>query len=144
MPRRPRLDLPGIPQHVVQRGNDRQPCFFQEADYLRYPQELNELASALRRSRLCADDESGAPSADASSGGAGCGAHAVARAQGRALYQRPSPPYRNALGVALQGLTCRLQELSVAPLPVCRAQPGACTHGRGAGRLPLVELRRQR
>lgn len=47
MPRRPRLDLPGIPQHVVQRGNDRQPCFFQEADYLRYLQELNELA--LRR-----------------------------------------------------------------------------------------------
>jgi len=32
----------------VQRGNDRQPCFFQEADYLRYLQELNELA--LRRS----------------------------------------------------------------------------------------------
>lgn len=44
MPRQPRLDLPGIPQHVVQRGNDRQPCFFQEADYLRYLQELKELA----------------------------------------------------------------------------------------------------
>lgn len=44
MPRQPRLDLPGIPQHVVQRGNDRQPCFFEEADYQRYLQELNELA----------------------------------------------------------------------------------------------------
>lgn len=47
MPRQPRLDLPGIPQHVVQRGNDRQPCFFEETDYLRYLQELKELA--LRR-----------------------------------------------------------------------------------------------
>ncbi|MCX7513440.1 transposase [Frateuria hangzhouensis] len=44
MPRQPRLDLPGIPQHVVQRGNDRQPCFFEEADFLRYLQELKELA----------------------------------------------------------------------------------------------------
>jgi putative transposase len=47
MPRRPRLDLPGIPRHIVQRGNDRQPCFFAEADYRRYLQELKELA--LRR-----------------------------------------------------------------------------------------------
>lgn len=47
MPRQPRLDLPGVPQHVVQRGNDRQPCFFEEADYLRYLQELKELV--LRR-----------------------------------------------------------------------------------------------
>lgn len=47
MPRQPRLDLPGIPQHVVQRGNDRQPCFFREEDYLRYLSELRELV--LRR-----------------------------------------------------------------------------------------------
>jgi len=47
MPRQPRLDIPGIFQHVVQRGNDRQPCFFREEDYLRYLQELTELV--LRR-----------------------------------------------------------------------------------------------
>ena len=47
MPRQPRLDIPGIPQHVVQRGNDRQPCFFREEDYRRYLSELTELA--LRR-----------------------------------------------------------------------------------------------
>ena len=33
MPRRPRLHLPGIPQHVIQRGNDRQPMFFSDDDY---------------------------------------------------------------------------------------------------------------
>lgn len=42
MARQPRLDLPGIPQHVVQRGNDRQACFATQTDYLRYLQELRE------------------------------------------------------------------------------------------------------
>ncbi len=44
MARLPRLDLPGIPQHIVQRGNDRQPCFADTGDYLRYRQELREAA----------------------------------------------------------------------------------------------------
>ena len=44
MPRPLRIDLPGIPQHVVQRGNDRQPCFFDDADYLCYRSELGEMA----------------------------------------------------------------------------------------------------
>ena len=28
MPRKPRFNLPGIPQHVIQRGNNRDPRFF--------------------------------------------------------------------------------------------------------------------
>jgi putative transposase len=44
MARQPRLDLPGIPQHVVQRGNDHQACFAEETDYRRYLQELREAA----------------------------------------------------------------------------------------------------
>lgn len=44
MPRPLRIDLPGIPQHVIQRGNDRQPCFFTEADYLCYYSELRQMA----------------------------------------------------------------------------------------------------
>lgn len=42
MPRMKRLDLPGVAQHVVQRGNDRQACFFQDMDYVRYLQDLRE------------------------------------------------------------------------------------------------------
>ena len=30
MARQPRLDLPGIPQHVVQRGINRLPCFLDD------------------------------------------------------------------------------------------------------------------
>ena len=36
MARQPRLDLPGIPQHVVQRDNHRQPCFLDDADRRRH------------------------------------------------------------------------------------------------------------
>jgi putative transposase len=33
MPRRPRIHLDGVPLHIVQRGHNRQPCFFANADY---------------------------------------------------------------------------------------------------------------
>ena len=40
MPRNPRPDLAGIPQHIVQRGNNRQACFFAETDYTCYLTQL--------------------------------------------------------------------------------------------------------
>jgi putative transposase len=36
MPRQIRYNLPGIAQHVIQRGNNRQATFFAEEDYQRY------------------------------------------------------------------------------------------------------------
>lgn len=44
MPRRARLSLPGIPWHIIQRGNNRSVCFYAEEDYRRYLDELAELA----------------------------------------------------------------------------------------------------
>jgi putative transposase len=44
MPRPPRLDLAGIPQHVVQRGVDRRPCFVLEIHYQEYLRHLLEQA----------------------------------------------------------------------------------------------------
>ncbi len=41
MPRKPRFNLPGIPQHIIQRGNNREPCFLSEGDYSRYLDELS-------------------------------------------------------------------------------------------------------
>jgi putative transposase len=46
MPRKPRMYLPGIPCHVIQRGNNRDACFFAEQDYLFY---LDCLQDACRR-----------------------------------------------------------------------------------------------
>jgi len=44
MPRRARLDLPHLPVHVIQRGNNRQATFFTDADYQFYMQCLGEAA----------------------------------------------------------------------------------------------------
>ena len=44
MPRRPRLALPGVPLHLIQRGNNRQACFFAEDDYRFYLEWLAEYA----------------------------------------------------------------------------------------------------
>ena len=41
-----RLDLPGIPQHIVQRGNNRLPCFLDDGDRARYLQLLAEALQA--------------------------------------------------------------------------------------------------
>jgi len=46
MPRKPRMYLPGIPCHVIQRGNNRQTCFFAQHDYEYY---LQCLGDACRR-----------------------------------------------------------------------------------------------
>ena len=40
MPRRPRLDVPGVAQHLVQRGNNRNVCFFSDQDYPVYLDKL--------------------------------------------------------------------------------------------------------
>lgn len=46
MPRRPRIHLPGLPLHVVQRGHNRDACFFGEGDYQAYRQWLGEALQA--------------------------------------------------------------------------------------------------
>jgi len=48
MPRLPRVMSSGFPQHVVQRGNNREPCFFAEADYLAYLHWLERAADMYR------------------------------------------------------------------------------------------------
>jgi putative transposase len=49
MPRRPRFPVTDLPLHVVQRGNDRKPCFFVEQDFRVY---LKALADASVRYRV--------------------------------------------------------------------------------------------
>ena len=46
MARKPRFGLPGVPQHVIQRGNNREPRFYSDEDYHRY---LDDLKAALTR-----------------------------------------------------------------------------------------------
>jgi putative transposase len=48
MPRRPRIKLAAVPQHLVQRGVNREPCFFSEEDYHCYLHWLQEAAADWR------------------------------------------------------------------------------------------------
>ena len=45
MARLPRLTAPGLPHHLIQRGNNRQPVFVDEADCSRYLDDLADLAA---------------------------------------------------------------------------------------------------
>jgi putative transposase len=45
MPRQPRLVLPGIALHVIQRGNNRAACFGSDRDYLCYLTYLRKLSA---------------------------------------------------------------------------------------------------
>lgn len=45
MPRLPRICLPGIPQHIIQRGNNRQVCFGSNADFAAYAHWLGVYAA---------------------------------------------------------------------------------------------------
>ena len=47
MPRRTRIHLPGLPLHIVQRGHNRDACFFAEDDYLAYQEWLGEATKAI-------------------------------------------------------------------------------------------------
>ncbi|MDW7774225.1 MAG: transposase [Desulfobulbaceae bacterium] len=46
MPRRSRIIVPGIPHHLIQRGNNRQSCFFADEDYLFYLDWLGDYAKS--------------------------------------------------------------------------------------------------
>jgi putative transposase len=46
MPRHSRIRLPGYPLHIIQRGNNRGPCFVTPADRLLYLALLEELAGS--------------------------------------------------------------------------------------------------
>jgi len=43
--RLPRMNVAGIPQHIIQRGNNRSECFFAEGDYRYYLHALSIAAN---------------------------------------------------------------------------------------------------
>ena len=43
MPRRARIIVPNTPQHVIQRGNNRQACFYADEDYQFYLEQRGQV-----------------------------------------------------------------------------------------------------
>ena len=52
MPRKPRMYLAGVPSHIVQRGNDRNACFFAKDDYRFYLECLQDAAKGRRKNNF--------------------------------------------------------------------------------------------
>jgi len=48
MPRRTRVHIDGVPLHIVQRGHNREPCFFTDDDCHAYLHWLDEALSESR------------------------------------------------------------------------------------------------
>lgn len=48
MPRHARLKLPGLPLHIIQRGNNRADCFYADEDYALYFHYLGKLAGEFQ------------------------------------------------------------------------------------------------
>lgn len=44
MARKPRFTISGVPQHVIQRGHNRESCFYSKEDYIKYCYTLHEAA----------------------------------------------------------------------------------------------------
>lgn len=140
MATQPRFDLPGFAQHIVQRGNDRQPCFFSLLDDRRYLQDLREIAVAEHCAvqanvlmtnpvhRLLMPRDTGSIARLMQSlGGVTFGTSTTGI----------SEPERS--GRALQGMPCRWRRVPDALSPLYRAQSTTRREGRGPGSLSMVE-----
>ena len=146
VPRRPRIILPRVPIHVIQRGNNRCACFFADADYEYYLDQLRELAERFQ-----------------------CAIHAYALLTNhvhllltpakmdsaslltkhlgqplRATRQSPPWPQRHPLGRAVPLVRYRRRMLPAASLPVYRTESGPRADGDPSTQLSLVELSSQR
>jgi len=102
MARIPRLDLPDVPQHIIQRGNNRLPCFLDDEDRLRYLQLLREALSK------CA-----------------CRLHAYVLMDNH-VHLLATPPAKGAIGVLMQ----RLGRNYVAAFNRRHARTGTLWEGR--------------
>ena len=83
MPRRARLVLPGVPVHIIQRGNNRQACFFADENYRFYLDHLSE---------QCAQ--------------AGCSLHAYCLMTNH-VHLLLTPERSDSLGLMMKGLSQR-------------------------------------
>ena len=55
MPRRARMYISGLPYHVVQRGNNREACFFDSENYQYYLELLRDMLRRYVAPICCAD-----------------------------------------------------------------------------------------
>jgi hypothetical protein len=145
-PRRPRLILPGVPLHIIQRGNNRQPCFHADGDYRFY---LSRMAAGiqsyerLRHTCLCADDQPCPLAPYPSRGHRRRHAHETIGATICPICQPGVSPKWHTLGGQISFLPAPGRPLSPGLPTIYRAQPGSCRYGPLSRGIPVVKFSRQ-
>lgn len=140
MARLPVSPFAGLPHHAIQRGNNRQPIFVDRADH-EAARPAGRQRHALRRRGAClrADGQPLPPAGHARQRHRVAAAHAVGRAQLRALLQRPPWPQRHVVGRALQVDPDPDRALPADLHGLHRPQPGARGAGDRSARLRVVQ-----
>ena len=145
MPPRPRIPLADHPLHIVQRGINREPCFFADEDYQCYLHWLEEAARDCRSAihayvlmtnhvhLLLTPATPGAPAR-------------LMQSLGRRYVQYANRQYRRT-GSLWEGRyksSVVHGKLSAGLHALHRTQPGTRRHGERPGALSMVELPAQR
>lgn len=141
MPCRARLSLPGVPQHLIQRGNNRQACFFSDEDYRIYLEWLAEHAAktgcCVHAYVLMTNHVHLLVSADR-----GDASGALMKALGQCESRLSAQRY--AVGRAFPFMPDSGRSVFAGLPALHRTESGTRWNGRASGRIPLVELSGQR
>jgi len=132
----------GVPVHVIQRGNNRSPCFVTDQDRAFY---LFHLFRALGRfgcapSRVLPDEQPRSSPHDSRRSSKLWLAHEVHKSAPFAVFQQAVQTQRFALGGALSFLRGAVRTLLADLLLLYRAQSGASRNGSATRRLSMVQL----
>lgn len=146
MPRRARLSLPNVPQHIIQRGNNRQACFYADEDYRFYLDWLREHAGKtgcrvhayVLMTQSCPFANLGRTARSA-----GC----IDESIGAALCSVCEPhvsPQRHIVGRPLPLVPDAGRRLPACLPALYRIESCACEYGSASWGIPLVELSSER
>jgi len=143
MPRQPRLEIPGIPVHVTQRGVNRCAVFLDDDDRQHY---LKLLAASAQRHALQIHAYvlmGNHVHLLISSEKAGALSKAMRQVGQNYDIQPQASAYRYIVGGAFQVSLGRFESLSAYGVPLYRAQSSARRHSRITRALPVVKCSRQ-
>jgi hypothetical protein len=130
----PRFDLPGIPQHIAQRGNNLLPCCPASSTTPTAPLSAPARRSAaryhVRAARLCAHGQPRAPAGEAECSRRHLQDDAKAPTRLSQPVQCKAPPHGSLVGRTIQSLPGRHGNPGPALLPPHRPQSGPSAHDR--------------
>lgn len=142
MSRLPRFNVPDLPYHVIQRGNDRCVTFAADTDYGLYLDCLRdaaEKAGCAVHAYVLMTNHVHILASPTTPDGLGTMMPSVGRRSVR-HFNDAHRRQRHLVGRPLQSGAHGWRAVSADLLPIYRTEPGAGRDGVASGRVPLVQL----